>query len=203
MDSDPLRWIHYVDLAALIMVASIALMSWLLRQRSFGGDRRGDAVVMRYPWGWHLFGWTYLIVSVGGLAFLVWRFPPKPDEIWIVVGLIAFFGSLGGYVVVEVTGVAHQVHPSGLMRCGPFRGRAFLPWSEVVSIRFVELASAWRIRVQNGDSAWVPFQLSGIGTFAAAALEHLAPEVIDRVPGTRAKLERLARGIPGPNVASP
>lgn len=195
-------WGGHIATIAVAHASAVCLVGWLLRQRHFAGERRAGATVMRYPSGWHVFAWTILLVPLGGLAFLAWRFPPKPGETIYLAGLVAAFGLVGGYMVVEVSGVAHEVQANGLLRHGPFRARRFLPWSQVISIRYNALASAWHLRTQSED-AWVPFQLSGIGAFAVAILDQVPAEIIDREAGTRAMLARLAAGMAGPGVTHP
>jgi hypothetical protein len=200
---DGAEWGGHIAAAAAAHVLSVSLVAWLLRRRRFSGERLAGATVLRYPPAWHLVAWGFLLLPLGGLGYLAWRFPPKPGEAIYLASLIAGFGLLGAYFVLEVSGVAHELQPNGLLRHGPWRPRLLLPWSQVSALRYSGLASAWYLRTRSGDGAWVPFQLSGIGAFARAALEHVPPEVIDREPGNRVMLARLAVGVPGPGVTHP
>ncbi len=203
MSGTAIEWGEHIAGAAVAHVVAVAVVGALLRQRRFAGERRAGATVMRYPWGWHLFAWTILLLPLGGLAFLAWLSPPKGEDVVYLAGLVAGFGLLGTYCVVEVSGVSHELQANGLVRHGPWRPRRFLPFSQVVSLRYSALASAWHLRTRSDDGAWVPFQLSGIGAFATAALQQVPPEVLDREPGTRVMLARLAAGIAGPEVTHP
>jgi hypothetical protein len=203
MDWGSTEWGGHIAAAEVAHGVSVSLTAWLLRRRRFSGERQAGATLLRYPPAWHLVAWCFLLLPLGGLGFLAWKFPPKPDEVVYLAGLIAGFGLLGAYLVLEVSGVAHELQPSGLLRHGPWRPRSFLPWSQVAVLRYSGLASAWRVRTTSGDGAWVPFQLSGIGAFARAALDCVSPEVIDREPGTRVMLTRLASGVSGASVTHP
>ncbi len=178
--------------AALTHGVIVSLLAWLLRRRRPTGERQGAAVLLRYPPAWHLLSWCLLLLPFVGLAFVAWRFPPKPDDIVWLAGMAVGFAVTGTYLVVEVTGLSHELQPNGLVRHGAWRPRRFLPWSQVTAIRYSALACMWRVRTSSGDGAWVPLWVSGVGDFARAALAHVPPEVIDRDPAARLMLTRAA-----------
>ena len=84
----------------------------------------------------------------------------------------------------------------------PWRGRRFLPWSRVTRLRFSESAQCWRIVTSDGDGTWISQYVSGLGPFARAALEHVRPDVVDRDPGTRARLLQLAGELAAESAAA-
>ncbi len=196
-------WGPHIAAAVVAHAVSVSLMAWLLRRRRFSGERVAGATILRYPPAWHLVAWGFLLVPLSGLGFLAWKFPPKPGEAVYLAALVAGFGLLGAYFVLEVSGAAHELRPDGLLRRTAWGPRRFLPWSQVAVVRYSGLVTAWRIRTKSGEGAWVALQLSGIGAFARAVLERVSPEVVDREPGTRGMLARLAAGIPGPSVTHP
>lgn len=197
------EWGGHIAAAALAHAASVALVAWLLRRRVFQGERVAGATVLRYPRAWHVVAWGFLSVPLAGLGLLGWRFPPKPDEVVYFASLVAGFGLLGAYLVLEVSGVAHELRPDGFVRRTPWGPRRFLPWSQVTVLGYSALVTAWRVRTAAGDAAWVSLQLSGIGAFARAVLDNVPAEVIDGTRDTRAMLARLAAGIHGPDVTRP
>src|SRR5438132_7351117 len=104
-------------IAAIIAhVISVALYSWMLKRRNLQGEHKAGSTLLRYPRGWHLFAWSMLILPLAGLGWLFWKFPPKPDELIYVVGLILGFGLMGASLVVQVTGVALELQAGGLLR---------------------------------------------------------------------------------------
>lgn len=203
MHLDPAWWGAHLAAAALAHAASVTLVAWLLRRRVLHGERIAGAAVLRYPLGWRVFAWTYFIGPMGGLAWLAWRFPPKPDEMIYLVGLVGGFGLTGAYFVLEVTGVAHELRPNGFLRVSPWGPRRFLPWAQVSLVRYSGLVTAWRIRTRSGDGAWVAHQLSGLGSFAEAVLQNVPADAIDRRSDTRPMLAAVAAGIQGHDVTRP
>lgn len=174
--------------AMLAHLISVALYTRFLKRRNLQGDRVAGATLMRYSVGWHLFAWTALVLPMAGLGWLVWRFPIKADDVVPAVILFAGFGSVGAYLVLQVSCVAHELRPDGLLRVTPWGPRCFLPWTLVSEIRYSDLMTGWRIRTANGDSAWVWLALSGTAAFAQAVLENVPAEAIARDSKTRSSL---------------
>jgi hypothetical protein len=174
--------------AVLAHLISIALYTRLLKRRNLQGDRVAGATLLRYSVGWHLFAWTALVLPMTGLSWLVWKFPPKPDDVVPVVSLFATFGLVGTYLVLQVSCVAHELRSDGLLRVTPWGPRCFLPWTLVTEVRYSDLMTGWRIRTVNGDSAWVWLALSGAAAFAQAVLENVPAEAIARDSKTRSSL---------------
>jgi hypothetical protein len=177
-----------------------AILGTLARHRRAAAERGFGAEVLRYPTAMRVVAWALLLVPVVGILALARFQPPKPDEVVYVVGLLIGFGLLGGALVLEARGVAHELRPGGLERVTPWRRRAWLSWSQVQVLRFSDAMQCWRIVTSTGEATWISVYVSGLAAFARAALERVRPEVIDRVPGTRAKLEALARGELPPSV---
>jgi hypothetical protein len=173
-------------IAAVVAHAiGVSLYSFLLQRRTLEGERAGGAIVLRYPRAWHWFAWAMLLVPLTGLAWLAWKFPPKPSDIVAFVGLLVGFGGMGACLVLQVSGIAHELQSGGLLRVTPWAPRRFLPWSEIRELRYSDLMTAWRVRTAAGDSVWIFLALSGIAAFTRAALDHVQAEVIDRNPQTR------------------
>ncbi len=113
-------------MAAVIAYAvSVTLLASLLKRRNLRGERMVGATVLRYPRAWHYVAWGFLIVPLAGLGWLAWKFPPKPNEVIYFVALIAGFGLIGAYLVLEVSGVAHELRPNGFLRVTPWGRAAF------------------------------------------------------------------------------
>lgn len=203
MSLDAGEWGGHIVAAVVAHAVSVSLMAWLLRRRAFSGERLAGATILRYPRAWHLVAWGFLLLPLTGLGFLAWRFPPRPGEAIYLAAMVAGFGLVGAYFVLEVSGVAHELRPNGLLRRTPWGPRRFLPWSQVAVLRYSGLVTAWRIRTASGEGTYVALQLSGIGAFARAVLDNVPPEVVDREPATRVMLTRLAAGISGPGVTHP
>jgi hypothetical protein len=173
-------------IAAVVAHAiGVSLYSFLLQRRNLEGEHAAGAIVLRYPRTWHWFAWTMLLAPLTGLAWLAWKFPPKPSDIVAFIGLLVGFGGMGAWFVIQVTGVAHELQPGGLLRVTPWAPRRFLPWSEIRELRYSDLMTAWRLRTAAGDSVWVFLALSGIGAFTRAALDNVPAQAIDRSPQTR------------------
>jgi hypothetical protein len=189
-------WPKVVE-GAVVAGATGAILSWVLRSRKAAAERGTGATVMRYPRAMHVVAWVLLAVPLVGLAVLGVLSPPKADDVVYFVGLVAGFGVLGGWLVIEVTGVAHALRADGLERVTPWRGRRLLPWSRVTVLRYSDSLQSFRIATSGGDATWLSQYLSGLGSFARAALEHVRPEVIDREPRTRSMLVRLAASLEG------
>jgi hypothetical protein len=200
---DLTEWSGHLAAAVIAHAASVTLVAWLLKRRILGGERIAGATVLRYPRGWHVFAWTYFVGAMCGLGWLAWRFPPKPHEMIYLAGLVAGFGLTGAYLVLEVSGIAHEIRPNGFMRVSPWGRRRFLPWAQVSVVRYSGLVTAWHIRTKSGDTAWVAHQLSGLGPFAEAVLENVPASVIDRRSDTRPMLAAVAAGVQGRNVTRP
>ena len=194
---DDLGW-KVLEYAVAGAVTS-GIMGWLLKRRSAAAARGFGGQVLRYPATMRAVAWLLLLVPLAGIAGVVRWQPPKPGEwiyyAWMVVG----FGLLGGALVLDAQGVAHELKPDGLERVTPWRGRRFLPWSQVKVLRFSESSQNWRIVTTAGDGTWISVYVSGLGSFARAALQHVRPEVIDHEPATRAKLVELAAAL-GPKA---
>lgn len=172
---------------------SVSLYSFFLRRRNGGGQHTQGAIVLRYPRAWHWFAWAMLIGPLAGIAWLCWKFPPKSSDLMPLLGLVALFGLPATWIVIQVSGVAHELQSGGLLRVTPWSPRQFLPWSEVSELRYSDLMTAWRVRTSAGDGAWIYLALSGIGAFARTALEQVRPQVIDRSPQTRQLLTDQAQ----------
>jgi hypothetical protein len=180
---------------AIAGAVTSAVMGWLLRRRSAAAARGFGAQILRYPPAMRLAAWGLLVVPLVGIAGVVLWQPPKPGEwiyyVWMVIG----FGLLGGTLVLDAHGVAHELRSDGLERVTPWRGRRFLPWSQVEVLRFSESSQNWRIVTASGDGTWISVYVSGLGSFARAALERVRSDVIDREPATRMKLVELAGAV--------
>ncbi len=101
---------------------------------------------------------------------------------------------------VEVFGVAHRLVPGGIERVAPGRARLVLRWGDVVHFEWSPSTRWYELRTRAGERARVYAQLSGIASFARAALEGVPAEVVDATPGLRSQLEAQARGVEPPGA---
>jgi hypothetical protein len=103
-----------------------------------------------------------------------------------------------GAATIEVFGVAHRVTPQAIERVAPWRQRATLRWSEVTSLEWSGRTRWYEVRGRSGARVRVYQQLTGMATFARAALEGVPAAVLDAQPGLRRRLELHAQGIEPP-----
>jgi hypothetical protein len=189
MGTNTNQWTQLSAVAVFAYMISVALYTFFLKRRNLKGDHVAGAVLMRYPLGWHLFAWSMFILPLGGLGYLVWKFPPhKTEDVISLIVLLFGFGGATAAMLVQVIGVAYELRPDGLVRVTPWSPRCFLPWSLVTEVRYSDLMTGWKVRTGNGDSAWVWLALSGTGAFARAVLEKVPAQAIARDARTQATL---------------
>ena len=116
---------------------------------------------------------------------------------------LAFFLVVLGGSGVEIFGVAHRLVPGGIERVTPWQKQLVVRWADVTSVSWSAPVQAYEVRTRNGEVVRVYQQLTGIASFARAALGGIPPSVLDADPGVRSRLEQLSRGEPPPDEPEP
>ncbi len=142
-----------------------------------------------------------LLLVVGTLALVLFSMRSRATEGGALKAFLVIAVLMCGAATVEAFGVAHRLVPGGIERVAPGRARVMLRWVDVVDIDWSPTTRWYEVRTRAGERARVYVQLSGIASFARAALEGVPCEILDVRPGLRRQLEAQAGGVAPPGAA--
>jgi Bacterial PH domain len=142
---------------------------------------------------------SVLLLVVAAAAGLMVSARHRGAEAGALEVFLALAVLLLGAGAVEVLGVAHRLAPDGIERVAPGRKRTLVRWSDVVGIDWIATTRWYELTSRDGERVRVYQQLSGLPSFARAALDGIPAEVVDARRGLRRQLEQASRGVAPPD----
>lgn len=176
-----LQWAAWAAVMTLVM-------SWVSRSRKVAP--RGAEGVLQQPRSMLIIAWV-CTVFFAALAGLSQAFPGRSPSVWPTVVFILF--AAGGLALVaECHRGRHRLKPDGL-RYGKLLGRGgSVRWKEITRVRYSDAWKWFRLETSDGRVVRLSATLTGLQDFAAAALDHVPAEAIDR--RAREQLEAIREG---------
>ena len=142
---------------------------------------------------------SILLVAAAVVALLVVSSRGRGTDASVLRIFMIFVVLALGAGAVETFGVAHRLVPGGIERVAPARKRVLVRWLDVESVEWSGRTGWYEVRARNGEVVRVYQQLTGMQSFARAALGGIPADVLDARPEVRQRLEQLASGVEPPD----
>ncbi len=142
-----------------------------------------EAHVLYYP---TFYVWIVVLAGLGYLAILVLviysRFLGNTSASWWAEGFFGGATLLSFLAVVPYYTDRHKVSEVGILhaRWMGFRGREFIPWSDVVRVSYSSLWSSLVLHTSSGRKAYISTMMVGLPELAQRILQHVPSERVDK-----------------------
>jgi len=177
-------------IGALTVVVLSLWMRWMMKGTQQPAQTSGFQKKLAYGPAFKLIGWLAGVVVPLGILFLAaFTKPPKADEVWIFIGLLAFFVVLGGILILEAKTIITWDH-AVVKKKSFWKGEQSMPWSDVSAVTYSKKGSTFVLKSVTGEKITAGMLLSGIRQFAAD-LEGTLPQ--EKLAGAELGF-RIARG---------
>lgn len=180
--------------AVVIMLAIPLLLAWSGRRRRLRVGRDGGAAVLRMPRGHYAILASIAILPFAGIAYVAFSAqwdPGKESNGWIMGGLMAAAGALGGgYLLLLEARGRIRVDEAGIEKVGALMTRR-AAWTQVAKITFNPLNNWFFLSLAGGGRLYVVDGVEGIADFAEIALRRLPGEVLKASPDAEEALRDI------------
>jgi hypothetical protein len=177
-------------ITALTVVIISLWMRWMMKGTQEAAQTSGFQKKLAYGPAFKLVAWlTGIVVPLGILFLAAFTKPPKANEVWIMIGLLAFFIVLGGILLVESKTVIIWDH-AVVKKKSYWKGEQSIMWSDVNAVTYSKSASAFVLKSMAGVKITVGMLLKGVRQFAMD-LESTLPQ--EKLSGAELGF-RIARG---------
>jgi len=158
---------------------------------SLVGARRGEVpgslAVLRYGPALRILGLILALTPSALTVLLMWKLPLRDDAFVLKVGAVVLLTSaLSGALLIETVLFQVVLSEDGIARRSPWRGYAFLRWTEVTRVRY-SAVNRWFVFEGAGGTIRVSRFLENIGELVRLARRKL---VADRFANAAAVFEQ-------------
>jgi hypothetical protein len=165
-------------IGTVVSSAFYAIMMWTAGAPASVNDT-GNVYTLRYGWVVRAAGYY----AIAGAAFfaIAWRWPlfdrlPDPGDGWIALGLVVAFAGGGGCLLNEARRRV-LLGSQGVEVLSPWGRAVRLPWPEVSSVAFSQMAQQFTIQGRSGQRVRVSTAMVGMPTLVDHLRQHVPPAV--------------------------
>lgn len=186
------------DVTAIVTGAAISTVTLLLyaahRGKAKFDPATGDVTLYHSP--------IYRAVAVLGaffaplgVTFILFFHPPKKEgDVFVILGIYAFFAAIGLPLFWESFRFRVGVASDGLHCRSPWRGNRFFPWSDISEISYGTTNAWFIIKSVSGATFHISILVPGLHEFLDRCEAHLSPNILQ---AARAGYVQLDRPFPG------
>lgn len=156
---------------ALIAPLVVAVLVFLLRSRKAEARMEGTGAVLTHTGMMKGLGVVFLLFPCA-ICVLAFVFPPKPEERWLPVYLIAGFLCIAIPVALEAHRRRLRIEDRDLVSESPWTGVRRIPWSEITRVTYSASMSWYVIDARSLPSVRVSSLMSGLSTLGRAIAER-------------------------------
>ena len=161
----------FASIAPIVGPITVAVLVFLLRSRTAEARVQAGQAVMEHTGLMRGLAVVFLLVPCA-ICLLAFVAPPKPEERWLPVYLIAGFLCLAIPIALEAYRRKLRVESDALVSESPWTGVRRIPWSEIARISYSASMSWYVIEDRGGNSVRVSAMMSGLQTLARALSER-------------------------------
>jgi hypothetical protein len=181
-------WSYAIQWGAWFVIMSI-VMGWLSKSR-VNRPVSNNPGILQYPLSLLVIGIICSVFFIAASVFSLTYLKPT-DTFWPVI-VFAAFASLGVWIIAECLYIRHALEAGGLRYRSWAGGWGFLPWEDIIRVRYSESAGWFRLEGRGGEVVRISVMLTSLPEFACAILRAVPQKRID--PNAHNVLKSTAAG---------
>lgn len=123
------------------------------------------------------FGIGFILLTLGGLVFLLFQAPIKDKgDLYSVFFLLGFFGLFAIYFYIEFFTVKIWVGPTGVRGTSGWRGKREYTWDQISKITYSPLSMWFKISSSNIPPLRIHAMITGVDKLQAQYMQNLPEE---------------------------
>lgn len=167
------------SLSAITLALTSGLIYLLFREAWKPARQNEDGTfVLRYGRGILILGVVCGVLAPGAILALALGGSVKSrSDLFIVLGLLAFFAILGWWFILEARGTRIAVTAEGVEARSPWGKPKRLEWHEVREVKYAQTSGYLVLSGGAGVRIRISAMMTGLPTFVASMKDHLAPDL--------------------------